>query len=122
MSEAHDAFSTIIHVVASGVIHGGHGVTGTAAAATEATSVSFGALAQTEDCAIADIIPVCVLGPCKVWADGTTPIVVGDFVAVDGSGHYVKQASASTAVSGMALEALASGLAYIEVLIAPSQG
>ena len=121
MSEAHDAFSTQIHIASSGTIHGGHFVTG--AGAEYVTSGAWlGVLDQVEDSASGDIVAVTVLGPVKVWADGTSAIAVGDFVAPDASGHAVKQASASTAVAGMALEALASGTAFIEILVAPSQG
>lgn len=119
MSEAHDAFSTQIHMTTTGIIHGGHFVT---PAGAESTGTWVGVLNQTEDCASGDIVSVTVLGPVKVWADGTTAIAVGDFLAPDGSGHAIKQASASTAVAGMALEALGSGTAFIEMLVAPSQG
>ena len=59
MSEAHDAFSTQIHIKSGGVIHGGHFVTMSGATVIEASGAqtAFGVLAQTEDCASGDIVP-----------------------------------------------------------------
>ena len=125
MSEAHDAFSTYIHVKCDGVIHAGHFVKIASGYAEEATSaqVAIGVYADAQnDAAIGDIVPVCVLGPCKVWADGTSAIVVGAYLATDSSGHAVVDTTASHKIQGMALEALATGTAFIEMLVAPSQG
>jgi hypothetical protein len=121
MSETHDAFSTQISVTSSGVVSGGHFV-GVSNAEYVTSGNWIGVYASKTDSVDGEPIAVTVLGPVKVWADGGTAIAVGDFLAPDASGHAVKQASASTAVAGMALEALASGTAFIEMLVAPSQG
>ena len=124
MSEAHDAFSPIIHIKSGGIIHGGHFVVMSSSTVVEASGAqtSFGVLAQTEDCASGDIVPICVLGPVKAWCDGSSAIAIGAYIACDTSGHGVVDTTASHHIQGMALEALASGLAFLEILVVPSQG
>lgn len=56
-----------------------------------------------------------ILGTTKVAASGA--IGYGDFVTCASNAHAVVQASASAAVQGIALGALASGSGYIEVLL-----
>lgn len=124
MSEVHDAFSTVIHVTANGVIHGGHGVETTDGTFNEndGARVAWGVLNQVEDCADGDTVPVTVLGPVKMWCDGSSAISVGSWIATNSSGHGVVDTTAGHRLVGRALEALASGTGFIEVLVYPSLG
>ena len=58
-----------------------------------------------------------VLGSTKVWADAATAIGYGDFITSGSDGRAV--VTTASAFHGMALEALASGSALIEVLLLP---
>lgn len=111
--------------VANGVIHAGHFVkVDTDGGMLEATvaQAAYGVYIGESDCALGDVIPVCVLGSCKVWADGTSAIARGVYLATDASGHAVVDSTSGHKIQGMALEALASGTAFIEMLVCPSQG
>ena len=124
MSEVHDAFSTIIHLTASGVIHGGHAIENTTGAFNEAdgTRTGFGVLAQLDDCADGDTVPVCVCGPVKMFCDGSSAISIGSWIAANSSGHGVVDTTAGHRLIGRALEALPSSTGFIEVLVYPSLG
>ena len=123
MAQAVSANSVVITRVASGIIHAGHIVEFDATLNTvsenNGANTGVGVYFAKEDCAAGDHVAICVLGPCEVWADGTAAIVAGTYVASDGSGHAVAEANAGDRVLGTALQNLASGTAYIEVLIAP---
>ena len=57
---------------------------------------------------------VMVMGRTKVWASVGTAITIGDFVSCGSIGHV--ELAAGSVAQGIALEALASGSAVIEVL------
>ena len=62
---------------------------------------------------------VLVLGVGTVWADGTTAISVGDLLGPNGSGVWVKKATADYNVGAMAFDALASGTGFIRAFLCP---
>jgi len=124
MSEAHDAFSVIVHMTVTGTVAGGHFIENTAGVISQGDGArsAFGVLAQTEDAADGDTVPICVMGPCKVWANGTGAIAVGSYIASDASGHAVVDSTAGHRIMGMALEATSTNGVFIEALIYPSLG
>ena len=125
MSQAANAFSTIVHLQASGTISAHHFVTMSTTKVVQATvaNTAIGVLAQADDAADGDIVPICVMGACKVMATATSAISIGSYIAsADTTGHAVPDSSAGDHIQGMALEALASGSAVIQMLVYPSQG
>jgi hypothetical protein len=126
MAESANAFSTIVHIKAGGTISAWHFVDMSGATVVQASSANtaIGVLAQADDAAANDIVPVCVMGPCKVFADGTSAIVIGAYIAAEvTTGHAIVDAGgAGDHIQGMALEALATGTAVIQMLVYPSQG
>lgn len=123
MSQATSANSVVITRAASGIIHAGHIVefdaTGDTVSENNGANTGVGVYIGDADCASGDHVPVCILGPCRVWTDAAAAIVAGAYVASDGSGHAVAEANAGDRVLGTALENLASGTGYVEVLVAP---
>lgn len=120
MSQATSANSIVKTFVASGVIHAGHIVELDAAGTVSennGANTGVGVYLGDADCAANDHVEVCILGPCKVWADGAGAIAPGAYVASDANGHAVVEANAGDRVIGVALEALAAGTAYIEILV-----
>lgn len=62
---------------------------------------------------------VLVFGVATVWADGTTAISINDRLGPNNSGVWVKKATADYNAGGIALDALASGTAFIRMLLIP---
>lgn len=122
MSQTHDAFSTVISdVKAGGTINPGHAVVisnGTWVQCTGANTAQ-GVYIGEADAASGDYVPVCVLGACKAFADGSGAIAIGAVLANDGSGHMVVDTTDKHKLAGQALEALASGTGMIEILFVP---
>ena len=122
MSQAHDAFSTIVsQIKAGGVVNAGHAVVisnGTWVQCTAAQTAQ-GIYVGDADCASGDYIPVCVLGACKAFSDGSSAIAIGAVLANDSNGHQVVDTTDKHKLSGMALEALASGTGMIEIVFVP---
>ena len=121
MASAHSAFSWIVPKTASGVIHKGHAVEYSSAGVVVESNAAgaYGIYVGDDDCADGDTVPICIGGPCKAWADGSTAIVEGYTLGVDSSGHLVKDVTATHPTIAFALENLASGTAMIEVCVMP---
>ena len=121
MSQATSANSVVKTYRAGGVIHKGHVVVISGSNVVEAAEhTGFGVYVGEDDCASGDYVPICVLGPCRAWCDATAAIVVGDFVSSDASAHLVVNETSTDRCIGIALEALASGTAFVEILVSPA--
>ena len=122
MSQAHDAFSTIVsQIKAGGTINPGHAVVISAGTWIQCTGAQTaqGVYIGDADAASGDYVSVCVLGPCKAFADGSSAIAIGAVLANDTSGHMVVDTTDKHKLAGQALEALASGTGMIEILFVP---
>jgi hypothetical protein len=119
MAGEHNAESSIKTFKAGGAISARHAVkysdvdTVVIATATNATGIYMG----DDDAASGDYISVCILGPVKAMADGSTAITAGNTLAPDASGHLVKDVTATHVILAEALEDLASGTGIIEVMV-----
>ena len=124
MSQETSGNSVVKTFKASAAIHAGHAVTISAAGtATEAAAghTAAGIYIGEEDCAAGDHVPVCVMGVCRAWADGGTAITINPpcFLADNTLAHMHKETSSTVRALGIALEPLASGTGYIEMLVCP---
>ena len=122
MSQAHSANASIVTLEAGGVINPGHAVVISAGKVVECTAADtfFGVYVGTEACASGDFVSICVAGVCKVFADGTSAISIGSLLGNDASGHFAVNATDKDLIAGRALEALASGTAFIEAIVGPA--
>jgi hypothetical protein len=122
MSQAHDANSWVVPLVAGGVIHPGHAVVISNGTVIECTgaNTAIGVYVGEENCASGETVSICVGGPCKVFADGSSAIVIGAVLGNDTSGHFVVDTTDKHKLAGVALEALASGTGMIEMCFAPA--
>ena len=125
MSQETSGNAVIKTFKASAAIPAGHAVTisaaGTAAVAA-AGHTAAGIYVGTEDAVAGDHVPICVLGVCRAWADAGVAITVNPpvFLADNTSAHMHLEASTTVRALGIALEPLASGTGYIEMLVCPS--
>ena len=122
MSQATSAFTVIKTFLASEVISAGHFVEmdgANSVCQTDADHVFVGVYIGTSACAAGDHIEVAILGPCKVWCDASGAITRECVITPDSNGHGVVTTTDKDKVAGFALEALASGTGYVEVLLVP---
>jgi hypothetical protein len=124
MSQETSAESVVKTFKASAAIHAGHAVTISAAGtATEAAAghTAVGIFIGSEDCVTGDHVPICVQGVCRAWADATVAITVNPpcYLADNTSGHMHTEATTTVRALGIALEPMASGTGYIEMLVSP---
>jgi len=122
MSQATSAFTIIKTFVASEAISAGHfvemdGVNSVCQSDTD--HVFVGVYIGTQACATGDHIEVALLGPCKVWCDATAAITREAVITADSNGHGIVTTTDKDKAAGFALEALASGAGYVEVLLVP---
>lgn len=117
MSQATSANSVVRTFVAGGVIHPGHCVTLSGATVIEASGANAanGVYIGEANCASGDHVPICLAGPCKVFADATAAIALFANLATDASGHAVVDTTDKHKLIGQAMEPLASGTGFIEI-------
>lgn len=117
MSQATSANSVVRTFVAGGVIHPGHCVTLSSGTVIEASGANAanGVYVGEANCASGDHVPICLAGPCKVFADATAAIALFANLATDASGHAVVDTTDKHKLIGQALEPLASGTGFIEI-------
>jgi len=60
-----------------------------------------------------------LIGISKAVVDGSTNVAIGDFLAVNSSGHLIKTTTASDQVVAQALEAVTADGIVAKVLLAP---
>jgi hypothetical protein len=125
MSQETSANSVIKTFKAAGVITPGHAVeltaAGTVAEVAAAGNKAVGIYVGTEACVANDHVPICVQGVCRAWADAGVAITVNPpcYLADNASGHMHIEATTTVRALGIALEPLASGTGYIEMLVSP---
>ena len=115
---AEDLFAPTKSFLATAAISKGQAVVlGAAGYVTLATS-AVGVIGKAKNDAVTGgSVVVALLGNvATVYADGTSPIVIGDALTVNSAGSWVKAASGASALA-VALEALAV-VGYIEVMFA----
>jgi hypothetical protein len=117
-SQSHDIFADDASFTADTALSKHQAVTvGTLKGHVTAVTVAdTGIGVAAASCASGDTVRVILFGTAiQVLADGTSAIAVGDPLHVNASGNFVKQ-TVGLAFTAVALEDLASGLAYIEVM------
>lgn len=124
MSQETSANSVVKTFKASAAINAGHAVTISAAGTvTQAAAghTAAGIYIGSEDCVAGDHVPICIQGVCRAWADGTVAITINPpcYLADNTSAHMHIEASNTVRALGIALEPLASGTGYIEMLVSP---
>jgi hypothetical protein len=124
MSQETSGNSVVKSFKASAAIEAGHAVTISAAGTvTKAAAghTAAGIYIGSEDCVAGDYVPVCVMGVCRAWADAAAAITVNPpcFLADNTSAHMHVEASSTVRALGIALEPMASGTGYIEMLVCP---
>jgi len=122
MSQATSAFTVIKTFAASEAISAGHFVEmdgANSVCETDGANTFVGVYIGTSDCASGDHIEVAILGPCRVWCDATAAITRECAITPDASGHGTVTTTDGDKIAGFALEALASGTGYVEVLLVP---
>lgn len=124
MSQETSANSVVKSFKASAAISAGHAVTISAAGtATQAATghTAVGIYIGAEDCVAGDHVQICVQGVCRAWADGTAAITIAPpcYLADNTSAHMHVEATSTIRALGIALEPLASGTGYIEMLVSP---
>ena len=123
MAGAHSAESWLVTVKAGGTISKGHGVVYSAAETVvqcTGANTAQGVYVGEDDAASGDFITVCIGGPCKVFADGSSAITWGAVMANDTSGHFVVDTTDKHKLAGMFIENLASGTGMIEAVFVPT--
>jgi hypothetical protein len=124
MSQETSANSVIKTFKAAAAIPAGHAVTisaaGTAAVAA-AGNTAVGIYVGSEDAVAGDHVPICIMGVCRAWADAGVAITVNPpcFLADNASGHMHMEDATTVRALGIALEPMASGTGYIEMLVSP---
>jgi hypothetical protein len=124
MSQETSANSVIKTFKASAAIPAGHAVTisaaGTATLAA-AGHTAAGIYVGSEECVAGDHVPICVQGVCRAWADAGTAITINPpcYLADNTSGHMHVEAATTVRALGIALEAMASGTGFVEMLVSP---
>jgi len=124
MSQETSANSVIKTLKASAAISAGHAVTISAAGtATQAAAghTAAGIYIGEEDAVAGDHVPICVQGVCRAWADAGVAITINPpcYLADNTSGHMHLETTTTVRALGIALEAMASGTGYIEMLVSP---
>ena len=124
MSQETSANSVVKTFKAAAAIPAGHAVTisdtGTAAVAA-AGHTAVGIYIGSEDAVAGDNVAICVLGVCRAWADAGVAITINPpcYLADNTSAHMHVEAADNVRALGIALEAMASGTGYVEMLVCP---
>ena len=113
---AEDLFAPTKSFLATAAITRGQAVVLGAAGYVTAATSAVGVIGRAKNDAVTGgSVVVALLGNVAVvYADGTTPIAIGDALTVNSAGAWVKAASGASAIA-VALEAI-SAVGYIEVI------
>src|ERR1039457_1711937 len=117
-SQSHGIFADDKGFIADSALNAHQAVVLSAAGhVTAVTAQDTGIGVAAHSCASGDAVTVVLFGPTQqVLADGSSAIAAGDPLHINASGNFIKQTT-GLAYQAIALEACASGTAYIEAVL-----